>query len=73
MSGYWEIFGTRWSKIILMPCCELSQNILLIYFFISAILQRTTVGIGQMKIQGVATCQYLCMDECGLLYGSVSV
>ncbi|XP_060537245.1 protein let-756 [Cylas formicarius] len=35
------------------------------------ILQRTTVGIGQMKIQGVATCQYLCMDECGLLYGSV--
>ncbi|XP_066155511.1 fibroblast growth factor 3-like [Euwallacea fornicatus] len=35
------------------------------------ILQRTTVGIGQMKIQGVATCQYLCMDECGLLYGSI--
>ncbi|KAJ3640239.1 hypothetical protein Zmor_003549 [Zophobas morio] len=34
------------------------------------ILQRTTVGIGQMKIQGVATCQYLCMDSCGLLYGS---
>ncbi|EFA11551.1 branchless [Tribolium castaneum] len=23
-----------------------------------------------MKIQGVATCQYLCMDSCGLLYGS---
>lgn len=34
------------------------------------ILQRTTVGIGQMKIQGVATCQYLCMASCGLLYGS---
>ncbi|XP_018571318.1 uncharacterized protein LOC108910994 [Anoplophora glabripennis] len=34
------------------------------------ILQRTTIGIGQMKIQGVATCQYLCMDSCGLLYGS---
>ncbi|KAK5639687.1 hypothetical protein RI129_012179 [Pyrocoelia pectoralis] len=34
------------------------------------ILQRTTVGIGQLKIQGVATCQYLCMDICGLLYGS---
>lgn len=34
------------------------------------ILQRTTVGIGQMKIQGVATCQYLCMANCGLLYGS---
>lgn len=35
-----------------------------------SILQRTTVGIGQMKIQGVATCQYLCMARCGLLYGS---
>ncbi|KAH1023565.1 hypothetical protein HUJ04_012745 [Dendroctonus ponderosae] len=35
------------------------------------ILQRTTISIGQMKIQGVATCQYLCMDECGLLYGSI--
>ncbi|CAH1121419.1 unnamed protein product [Ceutorhynchus assimilis] len=35
------------------------------------ILQRTTIGIGQMKIQGVATCQYLCMDECGLLYGAI--
>ncbi|XP_044764917.1 uncharacterized protein LOC123321411 isoform X1 [Coccinella septempunctata] len=34
------------------------------------ILQRSTVGIGQMKIQGTATCQYLCMDACGLLYGS---
>lgn len=34
------------------------------------ILQRTTVGIGQMKIQGVSTCQYLCMASCGLLYGS---
>ncbi|XP_050314300.1 fibroblast growth factor 3 isoform X2 [Anthonomus grandis grandis] len=36
------------------------------------IMQRTTIGIGQMKIQGVATCQYLCMDECGLLYGSMN-
>nr|XP_023013412.1 protein let-756 [Leptinotarsa decemlineata] len=35
-----------------------------------SILQRTAVGIGQMKIQGVATCQYLCMAKCGLLYGS---
>ncbi|KAK4872088.1 hypothetical protein RN001_016212 [Aquatica leii] len=34
------------------------------------ILQRTTVGIGRLKIQGVATCQYLCMDICGMLYGS---
>ncbi|CAH1153235.1 unnamed protein product [Phaedon cochleariae] len=35
-----------------------------------SILQRTTVGIGRMKIQGLATCQYLCMSRCGLLYGS---
>ncbi|VVC28426.1 Cytokine IL1/FGF,Fibroblast growth factor family [Cinara cedri] len=35
-----------------------------------AILQRTSVNIGQLKIQGVATCMYLCMDACGLLYGS---
>lgn len=42
------------------------------YFFIlSVILQRTSVNMGQLKIQGVATCMYLCMDACGLLYGSV--
>lgn len=35
-----------------------------------AILQRTTVDIGQVKIQGIATCQYICMANCGLLYGS---
>ncbi|KAF7267116.1 fibroblast growth factor branchless [Rhynchophorus ferrugineus] len=35
------------------------------------IMQRTTIGIGQLRIQGVFTCQYLCMDECGLLYGSI--
>ncbi|XP_030762297.1 uncharacterized protein LOC115887111 isoform X2 [Sitophilus oryzae] len=37
----------------------------------TAIMQRTTIGIGQLRIQGVFTCQYLCMDECGLLYGSL--
>ncbi|CAH0562258.1 unnamed protein product [Brassicogethes aeneus] len=35
------------------------------------ILQRIAVGKGQMRIQGVATCQYLCMDSCGFLYGSL--
>ncbi|ETN59769.1 hypothetical protein AND_008627 [Anopheles darlingi] len=35
-----------------------------------AILQRTTVGIGQIKIQAVATCLFLCMDTCGSVYGS---
>ncbi|XP_044014124.1 putative uncharacterized protein DDB_G0291812, partial [Aphidius gifuensis] len=34
------------------------------------IIQRTSVSIGQLKIQGVATCLYLCMDACGLVYGS---
>lgn len=45
-----------------------------IFFFISfaAILQRTTVNVGQIKIQGVATCLFLCMDTCGTAYGSVS-
>lgn len=39
---------------------------------VSAIFQRTSISRGQLRIQGVATCLYLCMDSCGLLYGSVS-
>ncbi|KAG8224509.1 hypothetical protein J437_LFUL004992 [Ladona fulva] len=39
----------------------------------AAILQRTSVSTGRLKIQGVATCLFLCMDRCGLLYGSVSL
>lgn len=42
------------------------------YFLIAAILQRTTVAAGQIRIQGVATCLFLCMDTCGTVYGSVS-
>lgn len=34
------------------------------------ILHRTAVDIGQIKIQGVATCLFLCMDFCGNVYGS---
>ncbi|XP_072762529.1 uncharacterized protein [Anoplolepis gracilipes] len=34
------------------------------------IFQRTSISRGQLRIQGVATCLYLCMDSCGLLYGS---
>ncbi|XP_055923093.1 probable serine/threonine-protein kinase DDB_G0282963 isoform X2 [Eupeodes corollae] len=34
------------------------------------ILQRTTVDVGRIKIQSVATCLYLCMDQCGAVYGS---
>lgn len=41
-------------------------------YLFSAIFQRTSVSRGQLRIQGVATCLYLCMDSCGLLYGSVS-
>lgn len=42
------------------------------FFYFPAIFQRTSVSRGQLRIQGVATCLYLCMDSCGLLYGSVS-
>lgn len=35
------------------------------------ILQRSSINSkGQLKIQGVASCMHLCMDACGLLYGS---
>lgn len=34
------------------------------------ILQRSSVNTGQVKFQSVATCMFLCMDTCGLLYGS---
>uniref|UniRef100_A0A182NLD4 Uncharacterized protein n=1 Tax=Anopheles dirus TaxID=7168 RepID=A0A182NLD4_9DIPT len=37
---------------------------------VGTILQRTTVGIGKIKIQAVATCLFLCMDTCGSVYGS---
>ncbi|KAK9889130.1 hypothetical protein WA026_004399 [Henosepilachna vigintioctopunctata] len=40
------------------------------FFIFSAILQRSTIGVGQVKIQGTATCQFLCMDACGFLYGA---
>ncbi|EDV41726.1 uncharacterized protein Dana_GF17357, isoform A [Drosophila ananassae] len=34
------------------------------------ILQRSTVDVGRIKLQSVATCLYLCMDACGIAYGS---
>ncbi|KAK3926207.1 Fibroblast growth factor 20, partial [Frankliniella fusca] len=37
---------------------------------LSAVLQRTSVNKVQVKMQGIATCLFLCMDACGLLYGS---
>jgi len=37
-----------------------------------AIFQRISISKGQVRIRSMATCLYLCMDACGLLYGSVS-
>ncbi|KAK9496461.1 hypothetical protein O3M35_013251 [Rhynocoris fuscipes] len=36
-------------------------------------LQRSSVSMGKVKIQGVTTCMYLCMDICGIPYASVSL
>lgn len=47
-----------------------NNNINIVFFL--AILQRTSVDVGRIRIQGVATCLYLCMDACGSVYGSVS-
>ena len=38
---------------------------------VAAILKRHSVKTGQVLVQSVATCLFLCMDSCGLLYGSV--
>jgi hypothetical protein len=42
-------------------------------FSFTAIVQRTTVNVGQIKIQALATCLFLCMDACGNTYGSVRI
>lgn len=42
-------------------------------FLLSAFLQRNTVDVGQIRLIGIATCLYLCMDPCGNLYTSVSI
>lgn len=34
------------------------------------VLQRSSVTVGRVKIQGVTTCMYLCMDACGQPYAS---
>lgn len=34
------------------------------------VLQRSSVTVGKVKIQGVTTCMYLCMDLCGIPYAS---
>ncbi|XP_032674112.1 uncharacterized protein LOC116845482 [Odontomachus brunneus] len=34
------------------------------------IFQRISVSRGQLRIRSMATCLYLCMDVCGLLYGA---
>ncbi|KAL5274399.1 bnl family protein [Megaselia abdita] len=34
------------------------------------IIERSSYDVGVLKIRGVATCLYLCMNSCGHLYGS---
>lgn len=58
-------------QIIFSPFINIERLINLFSYF-SAIVQRTTVNVGQIKIQALATCLFLCMDSCGLTYGSVS-
>lgn len=60
----------RWNTLsILFIFLTISFSII----FFSAILQQTTVGIGQIKFQGIATCLFLCMDACGTIYGAVNI
>ncbi|XP_024084632.1 uncharacterized protein LOC106665308 isoform X2 [Cimex lectularius] len=35
-----------------------------------SILLRSSVNVGQVKLKGVTTCMYLCMNVCGLPYAS---
>jgi Fibroblast growth factor len=56
----------------LLQLQKVHLKFILYSFIFAAILQRTTVDIGQIKVQGVATCLFLCMDACGSVYGSVS-
>ena len=45
-----------------------------IHFLIrpTAVLEQIAVQVGQVYIRGVASRQYLCLNSCGRLYGSVS-
>ncbi|XP_071638854.1 uncharacterized protein [Temnothorax longispinosus] len=36
------------------------------------IFHRRTTAIGQVTMQSMATCLFLCMDSCGVLYGSLN-
>ncbi|KAI5700048.1 uncharacterized protein LOC103506539 [Diaphorina citri] len=46
------------------------MSFIVLFLSVPAILQRSSVNTGQVKFQSVATCMFLCMDACGLLYGS---
>ncbi|KAK0082459.1 hypothetical protein PV325_010367 [Microctonus aethiopoides] len=49
-------------------------NVILLSIILKdAILQRITVATAQLQIKASATCLYLCMDSCGLLYGSATL
>ncbi|OAD60900.1 Fibroblast growth factor like protein [Eufriesea mexicana] len=63
-----------WATAFILPnrAVALMSFLTFAYHSKPTIFQRTSVSRGQLRIQGVATCLYLCMDSCGLLYGSVS-
>lgn len=44
-----------------------------LHLFYAAVMQRITVDVGQIRLIGIATCLYLCMDSCGNLYCSVGI
>uniref|UniRef100_A0A1B0D2A0 Uncharacterized protein n=1 Tax=Phlebotomus papatasi TaxID=29031 RepID=A0A1B0D2A0_PHLPP len=65
------IFGNCLTRLMTLPSGIIRDiNQLSKGNFPLAILQRTTVDVGKVKIQGVATCLYLCMDMCGGIYAS---
>lgn len=68
----------KWQFKICKQSIFLSFIFIIIFMFylllllFSAIIERSSYDVGVLKIRGVATCLYLCMNSCGHLYGSVS-
>lgn len=69
----WSLASTL--RIIFQIMCifKMFNSFLCYVFFFSAILQRNTVDVGQIRLIGIATCLYLCMDSCGNLYSTVCI
>lgn len=60
------------SNLFECVCFCLATTKIFVSLFV-AILQRNTVDVGQIRLIGIATCLYLCMDTCGNLYSSVCI